>query len=169
MLPATPHRNTRAVFQACIGGSPNSCWRGRRGAQPSVVRGGSCRGPGCAGVPRRTFVGTQDSAVLEGDWQPLTPGWDRDVPRQVRRRPGRVEAWGHLRNEPLHALARKSPGQASWSLFERLAAATKAPHSAYIQAGDHRVLCASPERFLEKRGQTFAANPSKAPCDAEHP
>ena len=73
MLPATPHRNTRAAFQACIGGSPNSCWRGRRGAQPSVVRGKARAGPGCAGAPRRTFVGTQNPEV-RGDWQPLTQG-----------------------------------------------------------------------------------------------
>ena len=55
----------------------------------------------------------------------------------------------------------KAPGAASWSMFERLAADTKAPHSAYIQAGAWRTLCASPERFLAKRGNKLHSQPIK--------
>ena len=54
-----------------------------------------------------------------------------------------------------------APGDESWGMFERLAANTKAPHSAYVQAGPWRTLCASPERFLAKRGNTLHSQPIK--------
>ena len=54
----------------------------------------------------------------------------------------------------------QAPGATSWSMFERLAADTKAPHSAYIQAGAWRTLC-KPERFLAKRGDKLHSQPIK--------
>ena len=75
MLPATPHRTPAVFLLALVGaripvGAPGEL-------QPSVVRGGLAVGPGCAGVPRRTSSEPQNPEVQEGDWQPLTPGWDR--------------------------------------------------------------------------------------------
>ena len=130
---------------------------------PSVVRGGSLPWArdvlACLDAPSAE---TRDSAVLEGDWQPLTPGWDRETYLDkfdaVQAALKRGDIYEMNLCMPWQGQA---PGQASWSLFERLAAATKAPHSAYIQAGDHRVLCASPERFLDKRGQTLRSQPIK--------
>jgi para-aminobenzoate synthetase component 1 len=46
-------------------------------------------------------------------------------------------------------------------LFGRLNALTKAPHAAYIQTNDHIVLCASPERFLQKKGNLLRSEPIK--------
>ena len=131
--------------------------------QPSVVRGGSLPWAtdvlACLDAPSSE---TRDSAVLEGDWQPLAPGWARETYLDkfdaVQAALKRGDIYEMNLCMPWQG---KAPGQASWSLFERLAAATKAPHSAYIQAGDHRVLCASPERFLEKRGQTLRSQPIK--------
>ena len=131
--------------------------------QPSVVRGGSLPWAtdvlACLDAPSSE---TRDSAVLEGDWQPLAPGWDRETYLDkfdaVQAALKRGDIYEMNLCMPWQG---KAPGQASWSLFERLAAATKAPHSAYIQAGDHRVLCASPERFLEKLGQTLRSQPIK--------
>ena len=130
---------------------------------PSVVRGGSLPWAtdvlACLNAPSSE---ARDSAVLQGDWQPLTPGWDRETYLDkfdaVQAALKRGDIYEMNLCMPWQG---KAPGQASWSLFERLAAATKAPHSAYIQAGNHRVLCASPERFLEKRGQTLRSQPIK--------
>ena len=55
----------------------------------------------------------------------------------------------------------RAPGEASWSIFERLASQTRAPHTAYVQAGSWRTMCASPERFLAKRGRTLHSQPIK--------
>ena len=46
-------------------------------------------------------------------------------------------------------------------LFGRLYAETKAPHAAYIQTPNHLVLCASPERFLQKTGNVLRSEPIK--------
>jgi para-aminobenzoate synthetase component 1 len=46
-------------------------------------------------------------------------------------------------------------------LFGRLYAESKAPHAAYIQTPDHLVLCASPERFLQKTGNVLRSEPIK--------
>ena len=104
----------------------------------------------------------RDPADWEGEWQALRPSWDRetylDKFNAVKAALKRGDIYEMNLCMPWQG---RAPGQASWSLFERLASATKAPHSAYIQAGDHRVLCASPERFLEKRGQTLRSQPIK--------
>ncbi|MGB1056308.1 MAG: anthranilate synthase component I family protein [Flavobacteriales bacterium] len=131
--------------------------------QPSVVCGESLPWASdvlaCIGGPSS---GPIDFAAMEGDWQPLTPGWDRET---YLNKFDAVQA--ALRRGDIYEMnlcmpwQGQAPGQASWTLFERLAATTKAPHSAYIQAGHRRVLCASPERFLEKRGQTLRSQPIK--------
>ena len=53
-----------------------------------------------------------------------------------------------------------APADESWTMFERLAANTKAPHSATCNRA-LRTLCASPERFLAKRGNTLHSQPIK--------
>jgi para-aminobenzoate synthetase component 1 len=131
--------------------------------QPSVVRGESLPwAPDVLACLEGPSSEPLDFAALEGDWQPLTPGWGREM---YLDKFDAVQA--ALRRGDIYEMnlcmpwQGQAPGQASWSLFERLAGVTKAPHSAYIQAGDHRVLCASPERFLEKRGQTLRSQPIK--------
>ena len=46
-------------------------------------------------------------------------------------------------------------------LFGRLYEEAKAPHAAYFQTADHVVLCASPERFLQKIGSLLRSEPIK--------
>lgn len=46
-------------------------------------------------------------------------------------------------------------------LFGRLNQLTKAPHAAYFQTANHKVFCASPERFLQKIGQHLRSEPIK--------
>lgn len=131
--------------------------------QPSVIRGAALPWTrdvlACLDAPSSD---PRNPSALEGDWQPLTSGWDRETYLDkfdaVQAALKRGDIYEMNLCMPWQGQA---PGKASWPLFERLAAATKAPHSAYIQAGDHRVLCASPERFLEKRGDTLRSQPIK--------
>ena len=46
-------------------------------------------------------------------------------------------------------------------LFGRLNELTKAPHAAFIQTDTHAVLCASPERFIQKKGNILRSEPIK--------
>lgn len=46
-------------------------------------------------------------------------------------------------------------------LFGRLTHETKAPHASYIQTPDHLVFCASPERFIQKKGSFLRSEPIK--------
>jgi para-aminobenzoate synthetase component 1 len=46
-------------------------------------------------------------------------------------------------------------------LFERLNAVTRAPFAAYYKTGDQHLLCASPERYLQKNGKRMVAQPIK--------
>ena len=106
---------------------------------------------------------TQRTATADtGHWTPLSPAWSQ-------------EAYNAKFNAVQAALQRgdiyemnlcmpwsgAAPANQSWAMFERLAADTKAPHSAYVQAGPWRTLCASPERFLAKRGNTLHSQPIK--------
>jgi para-aminobenzoate synthetase component 1 len=47
------------------------------------------------------------------------------------------------------------------ALFGRLNELTKAPHAAYFQTDAHYVLCASPERFIQKTGKLLRSEPIK--------
>lgn len=47
------------------------------------------------------------------------------------------------------------------AVFERLNARARAPFSAYLRLHDHYLLCASPERFLKKQGDTLVSQPIK--------
>ena len=47
------------------------------------------------------------------------------------------------------------------ALFQALARRSPAPHAAYLDAGDHAVVSASPERFLELRGSRVETRPIK--------
>lgn len=49
-----------------------------------------------------------------------------------------------------------------WYDFVRLVEATRAPHSAFVQIdGKRHALCASPERFLRRRGMELISSPIK--------
>jgi para-aminobenzoate synthetase component 1 len=48
-----------------------------------------------------------------------------------------------------------------WPLWERLFAKNPAPFYAYVNAGDHQVLCTSMERFLLRRGAYLETRPIK--------
>jgi para-aminobenzoate synthetase component 1 len=47
------------------------------------------------------------------------------------------------------------------TVFERLNARTKAPFAAFLRLQDRYLLCASPERFLQKKGATLISQPIK--------
>jgi len=54
-----------------------------------------------------------------------------------------------------------APASSSWGLFAKLYAETKAPFSAYLQCGDSRIMCGSPERFLKRERNTLISQPIK--------
>ncbi len=47
------------------------------------------------------------------------------------------------------------------STFEKLNALSEAPFSVFAKSGEHYLLCASPERFLRKSGNTLLSQPIK--------
>lgn len=95
-------------------------------------------------------------------WKALTACWTPDMYRAkfdaVHRALRRGDIYEMNLCMPWKGAA---PGNASWTLFERLASKTKAPHSAYMQAGVWRALCGSPERFLAKQGRQLQSQPIK--------
>ena len=103
-----------------------------------------------------------DARTASTSWQPLTPSWSREEYESkfnaVRTALQRGDIYEMNLCMPWSGAA---PANESWGMFERLAADTKAPHSAYVQAGPWRTLCASPERFLAKRGNTLHSQPIK--------
>lgn len=95
-------------------------------------------------------------------WRPLEPGWSQDAYEAKFHEVHRALQRGDIYEMNLcMPWSGSAPGHASWSIFERLAATTRAPHSAYVQAGPWRTMCASPERFLAKRGHTLHSQPIK--------
>lgn len=64
-----------------------------------------------------------------------------------------VEPAAGTAGAPVASLAR--------ALFESLARCSPAPYAAYLDAGDHAVVSASPERFLELRGRRVETRPIK--------
>jgi para-aminobenzoate synthetase component 1 len=48
-----------------------------------------------------------------------------------------------------------------YGVFQRLQEQTLAPHAAYVQYGSWHVLCASPERFVAKKGKRIFSQPIK--------
>ncbi|MCC6600143.1 MAG: anthranilate synthase component I family protein, partial [Crocinitomicaceae bacterium] len=48
-----------------------------------------------------------------------------------------------------------------YSVFQRLYDLTEAPHACYFQMDDKYLLCASPERFLQRKGQKVISQPIK--------
>ncbi|PCJ80787.1 MAG: aminodeoxychorismate synthase component I [Bacteroidetes bacterium] len=55
----------------------------------------------------------------------------------------------------------RAPSSSSWPLFTRLESLTRAPFSAYLQCGPHRIMSGSPERFLKKTGSRLLSQPIK--------
>ena len=104
----------------------------------------------------------RDSRAASTAWCPLAPMWSRE---EYEAKFNAVQA--ALRRGDIYEMnlcmpwSGGAPADQSWAMFERLAANTKAPHSAYVQAGPWRTLCASPERFLAKRANTLHSQPIK--------
>lgn len=109
-------------------------------------------------APPRTETEADDLS----EWTALTPCWTAEEYRskfdEVHRALQRGDIYEMNLCMPWEG---RAPRQKSWSLFQRLAEKTKAPHSAYVQAGMWRALCASPERFLAKRGDKLHSQPIK--------
>lgn len=105
---------------------------------------------------------TVPEPAQDGDWHPLTPLWTR---AQYLEKFDKVHV--ALKRGDLYEMnlcmpwKGAMPGSESWRAFERLAQATRAPHSAFFQAGKHRMLSASPERFVSKKGQVIRSQPIK--------
>lgn len=55
----------------------------------------------------------------------------------------------------------KAPSTSSWSIFTQLYSKTRAPFSAYLQAGKTRIMSGSPERFLKREGGKLISEPIK--------
>ena len=55
-----------------------------------------------------------------------------------------------------------------YALFQKLDTITKAPFSVYADLKTHTVLCASPERFIEKRGDKITSQPIKGTAKKVH-
>lgn len=95
-------------------------------------------------------------------WAELKPTW---TPAQYREKFDQVHR--ALRRGDIYEMnlcmpwSGSAPGEASWPVFAKLAATTRAPHSAYVQAGNWRLLCASPERFLARNQRTLRSQPIK--------
>ena len=103
-----------------------------------------------------------EGVMSQEGWIPLAPSWDKATYLKKFDAVQKALQRGDIYEMNLcMPWVGQAPGSASWTLFERLAKETKAPHSAYVQAGDHRVLCASPERFLERRGSKLTSQPIK--------
>ena len=104
----------------------------------------------------------RDARTTSTAWRPLRPLWSRQA---YEAKFNAVQA--ALRRGDIYEMnlcmpwSGAAPADQSWTMFERLAANTKAPHSAYVQAGPWRTLCASPERFLAKRGSKLHSQPIK--------
>lgn len=96
------------------------------------------------------------------NWTPLTPSWSREAYEAKFKAVQAALQRGDIYEMNLcMPWSGTAPSDQSWAMFERLAASTRAPHSAYVQAGPWRTLCASPERFLAKRGSTLHSQPIK--------
>ena len=139
--------------------------------EPSVVRGGSLPWApdvmACLDAPSSK---PQDSAALEGDWQPLTPGWDRktyldkfDAVQAALKRGDIYEMnlcmpWQG--KAPVRRVGRCS------SVWPRPRRRRTRPTSRLATTAS----CAQAQSGSSKNeAKPFAANPSKAPCDAEAP
>lgn len=48
--------------------------------------------------------------------------------------------------------------------FKKLNAISQAPFAAYCKLANHYIMCTSPERFLQKRGNTLISQPIKGTC-----
>ena len=104
----------------------------------------------------------QATSDSPGSWAALTPMWNEDEYRSKFEAVHQALQRGDIYEMNLcMPWEGRAPGHASWSVFARLAEKTKAPHSAYVQAGTWRTMCASPERFLAKQGRRLLSQPIK--------
>jgi len=102
--------------------------------------------PGGASGPRAARTGTPRSAY---------EGAVRDVLARIARGALYQVNLSHRITVPL------AVADAPWELFLRLMRANPAPFSAYLDAGPWQLLSASPERFVELRGDVARSSPIK--------
>ncbi len=127
----------RRMAAAASGGAPDA-----GGAQAGAA--GDAPPPAGAAAPRVARTGTPRSAYEAAV---------RDVLGRIARGDLYQVNLSHRISAPL--------GAAPFDLFERLMRDNPAPFSAYLDAGDWQILSASPERFVELRGDVARSSPIK--------
>lgn len=80
--------------------------------------------------------------------------------KQIQEAKSRIKEGEFYEINLSHALEYEFEGD-SWSLFEQMRVINPVPFAAYLQKGDLSICCASPERFLQKRGNILKSQPIK--------
>ncbi len=137
-------------------------------------------------VPRHTIIASEDQITLLSD-QPAEQTWNEIIcmapsnpeepvvdSMQLSYIPERdnylnavKELSGHIRYGNIyevnycHQLLAKAKQLNVPVLFQRLNAKSPNPFASYFRAGNFHLMCASPERFLAKRGQELISQPVK--------
>ncbi len=132
---------------------------------------------GSRGGRAETLVAPDADGVrpsAEGPVQPDVPhpaeapatGWAVDLPEPEHA--DAVQAIReHIRDGDVYEInlcarfAARRPGLDPLAAFRALNARTRAPFAAYLRLDGRHLLCASPERFLEKRGRDLRSQPIK--------
>jgi para-aminobenzoate synthetase component 1 len=80
----------------------------------------------------------------------------------------KLPRWREATDEPARGDARPT-NRTGWELFQRLAAVSPAPFSAFLDCGDYQVASSSPEQFLRLSGSHIQTRPIKGtrPRDAD--
>ena len=91
----------------------------------------------------------------------LVSGLSRDEYLQSVRSIREYIARGHVYQVNMSQRFEAAFAGDAFALFTALYGANPAPFFAYLQAGDHQVVCTSPERFIELRGTKVETRPIK--------
>jgi para-aminobenzoate synthetase component 1 len=94
----------------------------------------------------------------------LSQRWTVELPNTAARPAvGRRDRTGSAADagRPMGAAGHDSPGATALALHEALARRSPAPFAGFLDAGDHAIACASPERFLALRRRTVTTRPIK--------
>jgi len=121
-------------------------------ARRLAARGAAPRWAWVSGEPISTFDRAAYVAAVERVKDHIRRG-DIFQANLSQRWTARMAAAPEAPHAPAAALAR--------ALFGSLARLSPAPHAAWLDAGDHAVVSASPERFLELRGRRVETRPIK--------
>jgi para-aminobenzoate synthetase component 1 len=107
--------------------------------------------------PREALEGSEPCAVST-----MTPRRYRENVEAIREfiRAGDIYQ-ANLSQRWTLRLPERMPLTRGYELYRALARLSPSPFSAYLQCGDHAVVSASPERFLELRGRTVETRPIK--------